>query len=669
MAHDWGLDGFPNLTNNSTASAICISADPNLYHLNKVLLTSSGYDFDAHIQVGIDNPAESGCGCCCLERDSYKCFEQFYHSTIVASQGCGESPRSISCQRLKLLDLESYRRSIDTTFIKDILVQTRRNVSGFRLSPKCSRAERRKIFSSVENALIKMYPDGPYLTRLDDISLEQRRNLEGNENFLEKPDAQSMCSRSGGVREWPDGRGILLIPQLPVTIWVNEEDHIRIFSRTTGKSADIADALDKVSQCEIHLEAALALGDGCYMHDSHFGYLTTDPTKLGVLDVRLTMEVNTERSADVVSLLGQLCDRFQVNFHPSPDGQSNRHIDIGRKGFEFILSTRPNVFTPEDIRIGYLLECITSIILLDEQIALHGAAAAHNILSNILSSPIRYHEIRAPTPSFEVPFFVSVMSPLGWIRKDTRQQRDRTEESPSLSIDAITSDEKKPRSWSLCCSPDAMDVLTDVSDPLHAQQIEEMSSSVSRKRRMTEEDIEGDCDVEQSLLHRRVRCLESEVLTQTEDSRSLTRSVSAITGSSAVTERTESRSSNTIPDPITPSNPDLLQGVTDFPFFPRGCKSLLCKYLTLEYYEKHQHVRTFMSNSSLSDLILPGTENSDLSLGILAADEECYEVFRELFDPIIRSLHDFTPGQAQQLRDMQSIKLRDTAGEKYFNSS
>ena len=60
MERECGVGGLPNLSKNFTASAICIAADPNLYHLNKVLLTSSGYDFDAHIQVGIDNPAESG---------------------------------------------------------------------------------------------------------------------------------------------------------------------------------------------------------------------------------------------------------------------------------------------------------------------------------------------------------------------------------------------------------------------------------------------------------------------------------------------------------------------------------------------------------------------------------------------------------------------------------
>jgi hypothetical protein len=40
-----------------------------------------------------------------------------------------------------------------------------------------------------------------------------------------------------------------------------------------------------------------------------------------------------------------------------------------------------------------------------------------------------------------------------------------------------------------------------------------------------------------------------------------------------------------------------------------------------------------------------------------------YEVFCELFDPIIASLHQFTPGSTHQLRDAQTMRLGGVLGK------
>lgn len=384
-------DGFPDLTINSTVMATCLRSDSNLYTEYIDTKTSGGYDFDDHIQLGIDNPFGGGCGCCCLEEDSYKCFHEFYHTLICTSQAVNEPIRSTVCHRLNVLDLEDYRHSIDYNYIKDVQVQTRRNVSGFRLSPKCSRAERRKIFNIVEEAIQVQYPESSGLTHLYDISLEQKKKLQSVGEFLEKPDKSSLCGRSGGSRDWPDGRGVVSTRDTLLSIWVNEEDNIRIFARETEKSTNIVNVLERVTDCDVYLEKSLCdIGGWSYMHDSHFGYLTTDPTKLGVLEMKVTIETVAINGQRACNALLHLCSKFQVDLHYHPNEKQSGLIPIEPIGIgiTFDIITRPSVFSSEDDRIGKFLECVKAIIRLDEHVQVHGNRDVKLFVLNMTSSPV-----------------------------------------------------------------------------------------------------------------------------------------------------------------------------------------------------------------------------------------------------------------------------------------
>ena len=46
--------------------------------------------------------------------------------------------------------------------------------------------------------------------------------------------------------------------------------------------------------------------------------------------------------------------------------------------------------------------------------------------------------------------------------------------------------------------------------------------------------------------------------------------------------------------------------------------------------------------------------------GIVAGDEECFEVFKELFDPIISARHNGYPADAKHPTDLDTSKLSDT---------
>lgn len=68
------------------------------------------------------------------------------------------------------------------------------------------------------------------------------------------------------------------------------------------------------------------------------------------------------------------------------------------------------------------------------------------------------------------------------------------------------------------------------------------------------------------------------------------------------------------------------------------CQSLLKKHLTREILEELK-TKTTLFGSTLYDCIRSGLENLDSSIGIYAADAECYDTFGAIFNPIINDYH------------------------------
>jgi creatine kinase/arginine kinase len=74
---------------------------------------------------------------------------------------------------------------------------------------------------------------------------------------------------------------------------------------------------------------------------------------------------------------------------------------------------------------------------------------------------------------------------------------------------------------------------------------------------------------------------------------------------------------------------------------------MLCKHLTLEVFEALKDKKT-TNNFTLEQAIHSGIENIDSGIGVYAGDEETYEVFAALFDPIIAEYHGFSKEDKHQ---------------------
>ncbi len=80
---------------------------------------------------------------------------------------------------------------------------------------------------------------------------------------------------------------------------------------------------------------------------------------------------------------------------------------------------------------------------------------------------------------------------------------------------------------------------------------------------------------------------------------------------------------------------------TNFPVFEPDCQSLLCRYLTRDLFDKLKE-RVTSNGFTLFQAIASGVINQDSNIGVYAGDAESYQLFSELFDPIIADYHGFS---------------------------
>ena len=93
-----------------------------------------------------------------------------------------------------------------------------------------------------------------------------------------------------------------------------------------------------------------------------------------------------------------------------------------------------------------------------------------------------------------------------------------------------------------------------------------------------------------------------------------------------------------------------------YPTFPTDCRSALCRHLSPELYEKLSGLKT-RYGFTLDRLIHSGVKNPDSSIGVYAGDEESYELFAPLLDPIIHEYHHYDPRNGRHRSDMDPAHL------------
>eukprot|EP00922_Rhytidocystis_sp_ex-Travisia-forbesii_P005199 GHVS01007591.1.p1 GENE.GHVS01007591.1~~GHVS01007591.1.p1 ORF type:complete len:422 (+),score=72.08 GHVS01007591.1:31-1296(+) len=269
-------DDFPDLSKHNNLLAKVLTKDMYAKYHGKA--TASGVTVDDVIQTGVDNPGHpfiTTVGATAGDEESYTMFKDLFDGLIEKRHGFPPTANhKTDLDGSKLTNLDS-----TGDFIISTRVRTGRSIRGFRLPPRCSRGERRKLSEITKQAVTKLKDDlaGEWHD-LSTMDKELREKLIKDHILFQDPDSPLLLS-SGMGRDWPDARAVFFSKDKKFIVWVNEEDHLRLISLADG--GDLKDVFQRFSRGVTEMEKVMKESGHEFMHSEHLGYILTCPSNLG----------------------------------------------------------------------------------------------------------------------------------------------------------------------------------------------------------------------------------------------------------------------------------------------------------------------------------------------------------------------------------------------------
>ena len=205
-------------------------------------------------------------------------------------------------------------------------VRVARNVTGYPFTANIEAKQRAQLHDAIASALETLPSSltGSYWP-LEKLSTDHRARL--NDKHLLFRDYDRFLESAGIRRDWPHHRGIFVSDDHRFSVWVNEEDHLRIISMQPG--ADLDEVYERLKQGLQHLSKTLAFAK----HPS-WGFLASCPSNIGTA-LRASFHIHLPRLAKTPDILQQLASQHNLQIrgthgeHTEASGSvydvSNRH--------------------------------------------------------------------------------------------------------------------------------------------------------------------------------------------------------------------------------------------------------------------------------------------------------------------------------------------------------
>jgi creatine kinase len=229
-------------------------------------------------------------------------------TTTMSEEGSSPRRRNEGMVRRQFTNLNPnyvLQQKLDPT--GDYILQTRmrvaRSIKGFPFSPVITRAQRRELEQLFLQCVEEDWNNttttpnennddidddaifndsglrgGTYI-RVMDMTNEQHDDLIARHILFHDPDEYNISANIG--RDWPDARGIFLnnVDKPELVMWVNKEDHLRIFSMSNG--GDLLAVFTRLSRALAKLEESLKKRGYSFCVHPRYGFVNTSPENLG----------------------------------------------------------------------------------------------------------------------------------------------------------------------------------------------------------------------------------------------------------------------------------------------------------------------------------------------------------------------------------------------------
>jgi protein-arginine kinase len=198
----------------------------------------------------------------------------------------------------------SERPRIDSDLRDDLAVlwttvRVTRNLRSSQFPALMGRRARLEAERRIHTALAALGPryDGRYY-RLAELPSPRRSTLAAHNLCFDEKDRY--LAAAGITRDWPEGRALWSTDDRRLVVWVNEEDHLRILSRSPD--GDLASCLARARELAWSLEELLG-----FQHDERLGYLASCPSNVGT-GLRASATLRLPRLAERPEALTELIE-------------------------------------------------------------------------------------------------------------------------------------------------------------------------------------------------------------------------------------------------------------------------------------------------------------------------------------------------------------------------
>jgi len=257
-------------------------------------------------------------------------------------------------------------------------IRAARNVSGYGLPPGTSRAERREVETIISEALAGLEGElaGKYYS-LATMSKEDEDQLQADHFLFQKPDPNAMIFSCGGVRDWPEGRGIFHNADKTFLVWVNEEDQMRVISMQKG--GNVPEVFARWAKGVNEVEKVLVAKGKKYMYDEHLGQFSSCVSNVGT-GLRASMHILLPKIIEQIGQEGleEFCwDKLDMQCR----GTGGEHTAAGADG-RVDISNQKRIGKSEVELVQVMTDGVCKLIELEKK-----AAGGEDIKGDIEAMP------------------------------------------------------------------------------------------------------------------------------------------------------------------------------------------------------------------------------------------------------------------------------------------
>ena len=246
-------------------------------------VTSKGMQLDDVIRSGLINP-DSSVGVYAPDCQSYSVFRELFDPIIENFRAPALSHHAdLAC--------------LNPAAIVSTRIRVARNLAGHAFPAGMSRSERVRVREKITRACRCLAPDFEgTITQLEDVSQSRLDDMVSG-RLAFGPEDKYMAA-AGIHAHWPFGRSVFSTHTRQLSIWINEEDHLRVAIVMPGACAPTCHA-------QMCLVMSRLAGHLNFCSDAQLGYLTSCPSNVGSA-MRVSYMADLSKDASQAQLLDPL---------------------------------------------------------------------------------------------------------------------------------------------------------------------------------------------------------------------------------------------------------------------------------------------------------------------------------------------------------------------------